>query len=76
MMRVISYPKREKDRGPRRPAWWRTFWMPTGTIVENDGVQWEMCELGAGLQTWRQWVRVKPPTMVNIAHQGIGKSKR
>lgn len=59
-MRVISYPKKVKKRGPRRPSWWLTWWMPVGTFVENDGVTWEKVVVGAADQAWREWVRSEP----------------
>ena len=60
-MRVISYPKREKDTGPRRPSGWLTWWMPWGTVVENDGVVWEKVLVGAADQAWSEWVQVNLP---------------
>jgi len=56
---VIYTPPKQRGREPRPPAWWRTFWRPTGTIVEYLGVMWELTVVGAGDQVWRQWVRVE-----------------
>lgn len=41
------------------PAWWRTFWRRTGTVVEYLGVRWELVVVGAADQMWRQWVGVR-----------------
>lgn len=55
---VIHTPARHRGRGPKPPAWWRTFWRRTGTVVEYLGVRWELALVGAADQVWRQWVRV------------------
>lgn len=56
-VKVIHTPPRQRGRDPKPPAWWRTFWRRTGTVVEYLGVRWELAVVGAADQMWRQWVR-------------------
>lgn len=57
-MRVISYPERPR-RTMKRPPWWRTWWMPTGTVVEYRGRAWKKEIKGAADSTWHEWVLAK-----------------
>ncbi len=57
-VKVIHTPPRQRGREPKPPEWWRTFWRPTGTVVEYLGVRWQLAVVGAADQWWRQWGRV------------------
>lgn len=55
-MKIISKPTVKKE--PRPPSWWRTFGLPTGTVVEHNGVRWVLVELwSCGAPSGRDWER-------------------
>ena len=47
---------------PKPPPWWRTFWLPVGTIVEYRGIAWRLEVHGGGDTWWRVWVQHTIPS--------------
>lgn len=40
---------------PKPPSWWRTFWLPPGTVVEHEGELWLKRKDGDEDGTWSWW---------------------